>query len=80
MTRKEAIHRLKTDVYKYADFSENPNEDEFWQAFDMAIKALEQEIQMKNDDVAISRQLRSMSELLKLQPLPPACEKRGLIK
>lgn len=36
--------------------------------------------EMKNDDVAISRQLRSMGELPKLQPHPPACEKRGLIK
>lgn len=43
MTREEAINRLKTDVYKYADFSENPNESEFWDAFDMAIKALETE-------------------------------------
>ena len=38
------------------------------------------ESEMKNDDVAISRQLRSMGELPKLQPHPPACEKRGLIK
>lgn len=43
MTREEAIERLKTDIYKYADFTENPNENEFWMAFDMAIKALEQE-------------------------------------
>jgi hypothetical protein len=42
MTREEAIERLKIDIYKYADFTENPNEDEFWMAFDMAIKALEQ--------------------------------------
>jgi hypothetical protein len=41
MTREEATERLKTDIYKYADFTENPNEDEFWMAFDMAIKALE---------------------------------------
>ena len=43
MTREEAIERLKTDIYKYADFTENPNENEFWMAFDMSIKALEQE-------------------------------------
>ena len=43
MTREEAIERLKTDIYKYADFTENPNENEFWMAFDMAIKALETE-------------------------------------
>lgn len=43
MTREEAKERLKTDIYKYADFTENPNENEFWMAFDMAIKALEQE-------------------------------------
>lgn len=43
MTREEAIERLKTDIYKYADFKENPNEDEFWMAFDIAIKALENE-------------------------------------
>lgn len=43
MTREEeAIERLKTDIYKYADFTENPNENEFWMAFDMAIKSLEQ--------------------------------------
>ena len=41
MTREEAIKRLKSDIYKYADFTENPNENEFWTAFDMAIKALE---------------------------------------
>lgn len=43
MTLDEAIERLKTDIYKYADFTENPNENEFWMAFDMAIKALEQQ-------------------------------------
>ena len=43
MTREEAIKRLKSDIYKYSDFTENPNENEFWTAFDMAIKALEQE-------------------------------------
>lgn len=43
MTIDEAIERLKTDIYKYADFKENPNENEFWMAFDMAIKALEQQ-------------------------------------
>jgi hypothetical protein len=43
MTNEEAIERLKTDIYKYADFKENPNESEFWMAFDMAIKALEQQ-------------------------------------
>lgn len=43
MTKEEAIERLKTDIYKYADFKENPNENEFWTAFDMAIKVLEQE-------------------------------------
>lgn len=43
MTIDEAIERLKTDIYKYADFKENPNENEFWAAFDMAIKALEQQ-------------------------------------
>ena len=41
MTREEAIKRLKSDIYEYADFTENPNENEFWMAFDMAIKALE---------------------------------------
>ena len=41
MTREEAIKRLKSDIYEYADFTENPNENEFWTAFDMAIKALE---------------------------------------
>ena len=41
MTKKEAIERLRSDIYKYADFTENPNENEFWTAFDMAIKALE---------------------------------------
>jgi len=43
MTSAEAVNRLKSDIYKYADFQDNPNEDEFWEAFDMAIKALEQE-------------------------------------
>lgn len=43
MTKEEAIERLKTDIYKYADFTENPNENEFWMAFDVAIKALEQQ-------------------------------------
>ena len=43
MTREEAIERLKTDIYKYADFTENPNENEFWMAFDMAIESLGQE-------------------------------------
>ena len=43
MTNEEAIKRLKSDIYKYSDFTENPNENEFWTAFDMAIKALEQE-------------------------------------
>ena len=42
MTREEAIKRLKSDIYEYADFTENPNENEFWTAFDMAIKALDQ--------------------------------------
>jgi hypothetical protein len=41
MTREAAIKRLKSDIYEYADFTENPNENEFWTAFDMAIKALE---------------------------------------
>ena len=41
MTGEEAIKRLKSDIYKYSDFTENPNENEFWTAFDMAIKALE---------------------------------------
>lgn len=41
MTNEEAIKRLKSDIYEYADFTENPNENEFWTAFDMAIKALE---------------------------------------
>lgn len=41
MTREEAIKRLKSDIYEYADFTENPNENEFWTAFDMAIEALE---------------------------------------
>ena len=41
MTKKEAIERLRSDIYKYADFTENPNENEFWTAFDIAIKALE---------------------------------------
>lgn len=54
MTRKEAINRLKTDVYKYADFSKNPNENEFWDAFDMAIKALE--LEPKTDGDCISRE------------------------
>lgn len=52
MTREEAIERLKTDIYKYADFTENPNENEFWMAFDMAIKALEQQ----TCEDAVSRQ------------------------
>lgn len=43
MTSAEAVNRLKSDIYKYADFQDNPNENEFWEAFDMAIKALEQE-------------------------------------
>lgn len=43
MTNEEAIKRLKSDIYKYSDFTENPNENEFWTAFDMAIKALEKE-------------------------------------
>lgn len=43
MTNEEAIERLKSDIYKYSDFTENPNENEFWTAFDKAIKALEQE-------------------------------------
>ena len=43
MTSAEAVNRLKSDIYEYADFQDNPNEDEFWEAFDMAIKALEQE-------------------------------------
>lgn len=50
MTREEAIERLKIDIYKYADFTENPNENEFWMAFDMAIEALE-----KHCEDAISR-------------------------
>jgi hypothetical protein len=41
MTIEEAIKRLKSDIYEYADFTENHNENEFWTAFDMAIKALE---------------------------------------
>lgn len=41
MTKEEAIKRLKSDIYEYADFTENPNENEFWTAFDMAIEALE---------------------------------------
>ena len=35
------LFRSKSDIYEYADFTENPNENEFWMAFDMAIKALE---------------------------------------
>jgi len=42
MTNAEAISRLKSDIPKYTDFLDKPNEDEFWEAFDMAIKALEQ--------------------------------------
>lgn len=42
MTSEEAIARLKTDIYQFADFSDNPNENEFWEAFDMAINALRQ--------------------------------------
>ena len=52
MTNEEAIKRLKSDIYKYSDFTENPNENEFWTAFDMAIKALEQQ----SCEDAISRQ------------------------
>lgn len=52
MNKEEAIERLKTDIYKYADFTENPNENEFWMAFDMAIKALEQQ----TGEDAISRE------------------------
>ena len=44
MTSAEAVNRLKSDIYKYADFQNNPNEDEFWEAFDMAIKALEKDM------------------------------------
>ena len=47
MTELEAIDRLKTDIFRHADFTDNPNEDEFWQAFDMAIDALRKRIPMK---------------------------------
>ena len=58
MTREEAIERLTTDIHRYADFSENPNEIEFWDAWDMAIGTLKQETishSHENDD-CISRQ------------------------
>ena len=42
MTNEEAIKRLKSDIYEYSDFTENPNENEFWTAFDMAIEALKE--------------------------------------
>lgn len=38
MTRDEAKSRVKSDIYQYADFSDNPNEDEFWQALDMLLE------------------------------------------
>lgn len=40
MTSKEAVNHLNKDIYRYVDFSDNPNEDEFWEAYDMAINAL----------------------------------------
>lgn len=61
MTREDATERLKTDIYKYADFTENPNEDEFWMAFDMAIKALEQE-PMRD---ATPEELKSVNDYIK---------------
>lgn len=38
MTKEEAKSRVKSDIYQYADFSDNPNEDEFWQALDMLLE------------------------------------------
>ena len=35
---------------------------------------------LEQEDITTSKQLRSMGELPKLQPHPPAYEKRGLIK
>lgn len=56
MTREEAIERLKTDIYKYADFTENSNENEFWMAFEMAIKALEQQTCTREDFIQYAKE------------------------
>ena len=90
MTRDDAIERLKTDIYKYADFTENPNENEFWMAFDMAIKALEQQtcedcisrqavLDIFADNADVTRPYSTAWEEVKALPSvnpQPICEER----
>lgn len=71
MTSEEAIKRLKSDIYKYSDFTENPNENEFWIAFDVAVKALEQ-----TRWIPVSERLPKASEIVLLS-LPPRIEPNG---
>lgn len=68
MSREEATERLKTDIYKYADFTENPNENEFWMAFDMAIKALEEE--PSEDAISREQAIDAVADLFEMSEYP----------